>query len=77
MQLSADDSVAKLLFRHFTISTPKWKMDHSPIELKYEIDHLSRDVAVGYLLMPEPVKKLEEQLLSARTECLNVMKNKC
>lgn len=43
----------------FTVSTPKRKMDHSPGELEGEIDHLSRDAAVEYLLMPERVKKLE------------------
>jgi hypothetical protein len=38
-------------------------MDHSPGELEGEIDHLSRDAAVEYLLMPERVKKLEGQIL--------------
>jgi hypothetical protein len=38
-------------------------MDHSPGELEGDIDHLSRDAAVEYLLMPERVKKLEGQLL--------------
>ena len=38
-------------------------MDHSPGELEDEIDHLSKDTEVVYLLMPERVKKLEGQLL--------------
>ena len=63
-ELAIDDPVAKLLSRYFTISTPKRKMDHSPGKLEGEIDHLSRDAAVEYLLMPERVKKLEGQLLS-------------
>jgi len=46
------------------ISTPKRKMDHSPGELEGEIDHLSRDAAIEYLLLPERVKKLEGQILS-------------
>ena len=37
-------------------------MDHSPGELEGEIDHLSKDAAVEYLLMPERVKKLESQI---------------
>jgi DNA-binding MarR family transcriptional regulator len=62
-ELAIDDPVAKLLARYFTVSTPKRKMDHSPGELKGEIDHLSRDAAVEYLMMPERVKKLEGQIL--------------
>jgi len=62
-ELAIDDPVAKLLSRFFTISTPKRKMDHSLGELEGEIDHLSRDAAVEYLLMPERVKKLEGQIL--------------
>jgi DNA-binding MarR family transcriptional regulator len=61
-ELSIDDPVAQLLSRYFTVSTPKRKMDHSPSELQGEIDHLSRDAAVEYLLMPERVKKLEGQV---------------
>ena len=37
-------------------------MDHSPRELEEEIDHLSRDAAVEYLMMPERVKKIEGQV---------------
>jgi len=62
-ELAIDDPVAKLFSRYFTISTPKRKMDHSPGELEGEIDHLSRDAAIEYLLMPERVKKLEGQIL--------------
>jgi DNA-binding MarR family transcriptional regulator len=67
-ELAIDDPVAKLLSRYFTISTPKRKMDHSPGELEGEIDHLSRDAAVEYLLMPERVKKLEGQLLGLSSQ---------
>ena len=67
-ELAIDDPVAKLLSRYFTISTPKRKMDHSPGELEGEIDHLSRDAAVEYLLMPERVKKLEGQLLGLTSQ---------
>jgi hypothetical protein len=58
-ELAVDDPVAQLLSRYFTVSTPRRKMDHSPGEDEGEIDHLSRDAAVEYLLMPERVKKLE------------------
>jgi len=58
-ELAVDDPVAQLLSRYFTVSTAKRKMDHSPGENEGEIDHLSRDAAVEYLLMPERVKGLE------------------
>jgi hypothetical protein len=61
-ELAIDDPVAQLLSRYFTVSTPKRKMDHSPGELEGEIDHLSRDAAVEYLLMPERVKAMEGKL---------------
>jgi len=61
-ELAVDDPVAQLLSRYFTVSTPKRKMDHSLGELEGEIDHLSRDAAVEYLLMPERVKKLGGQV---------------
>ena len=61
-ELAVDDPVAKLLSRYFSVSTSKRKMDHSPDELEGEIDHLSRDAAIEYLLMPERVKKLEGQV---------------
>ncbi len=67
-ELAIDDPVAKLLSRYFTISTPKRKMDHSPSELEGEIDHLSKDAAVEYLLMPERVKKLEGQILGLSSQ---------
>jgi hypothetical protein len=67
-ELAIDDPVAKLLSRYFTISTPKRKMDHSPGELEGEIDHLSKDAAVEYLLMPERVKKLERQILGLSSQ---------
>ena len=67
-ELAIDDPVAKLLSRYFTISTPKRKMDHSPGELESEIDHLSRDAAVEYLLMPERVKKMEGQILGLSSQ---------
>jgi hypothetical protein len=58
-ELAVDDPVAQLLSRYFTVSTAKRKMDHSPGEDEGEIDHLSRDAAVEYLLMPERLKALE------------------
>jgi hypothetical protein len=67
-ELAIDDPIAKLLSRYFTISTPKRKMDHSPGELEGEIDHLSRDAAIEYLLMPERVKKLEDQILGLSSQ---------
>jgi len=54
-----DDPVAQLLSRYFCVSTGRRKMDHSPGEEEGEVDHLSRDAAVEYLLMPERVKALE------------------
>jgi len=71
-ELAVDDPVAKLLSRYFSVSTSRRKMDHSPGELEGEIDHLSRDAAVEYLLMPERVKKLEGQVtaLSGQVEDL-------
>jgi hypothetical protein len=67
-ELAIDDPVAKLLSRYFTISTAKRKMDHSSGELEGEIDHLSRDAAIEYLLMPERVKKLGGQLLGLSSQ---------
>jgi len=37
-------------------------MDHSPGELEGKIDHLSREAAVGYLLMPQRIKKPKGQV---------------
>jgi formyltetrahydrofolate hydrolase len=53
-------------------------MDHSPGELEGEIDHLSRDAAVEYLLMPERVKKLEGQVeaVASNVEELNQLLKK-
>ena len=67
-ELAIDDPVAKLLSRYFTISTPTRKMDHSPGELEGEIDHLSKDAAIEYLLMPERVQKLERQILGLSSQ---------
>jgi DNA-binding MarR family transcriptional regulator len=67
-ELAIDDPVAKLLSRYFTISTPKRKMDHSPGELEGEIDHLSRDAAIEYLLMPELVRKMESQIFGLTSQ---------
>ena len=66
-ELAVDDPVAQLLSRYFTVSTGKRKMDHSPGELEGEIDHLSRDSAVEYLLMPERVKALEGKVEAINT----------
>ena len=73
-ELAVDDPVAKMLSRYFCIFTAKREMDHSPGELAGEIDHLRRDAAVEYLLMPERVKKLEGQLLglSSQVEDLKI-----
>lgn len=61
-ELGVDDPVAKLLNRYFEVSTPKRKIDDSPGEDEGEIDHLGRDAAVEYLMMPERVKKLEGKI---------------
>jgi predicted transcriptional regulator len=61
-ELGIDDPVANLLNRYFTVSTPKRVIDDSPGEDEGELDHLGRDAAVEYLLMPERVKKLEGQI---------------
>ena len=63
-ELGVDDPVAKLLNQYFTVSTPKRVIDDSPGEDEGEIDHLGRDAAVEYLLMPERVKKIERHLES-------------
>lgn len=61
-ELGIDDPIANLLNRYFTVSTPKRVIDDSPGEDEGELDHLGRDAAVEYLLMPERVKKLEGQM---------------
>jgi hypothetical protein len=61
-ELGANDPVAQLLDQYFTVSTPKRVIDDSPGEDEGEIDHLGRDAAVEYLLMPERVKKVEGQV---------------
>lgn len=61
-ELGVDDPVAQLLNQYFTVSTPKRVIDDSPGEDEGEIDHLGRDAAVEYLLMPERVKKVEGQV---------------
>ena len=61
-ELKVDDPVAKLLARYFCVSTPERKIDHSPGWDQGELEHLSRDAAVEYLLMPERLKKLEGQV---------------
>jgi predicted transcriptional regulator len=60
-ELGVDDPVANLLNRYFAVSTPKRVIDDSPGEDEGELDHLGREVAVEYLLMPERVKKLDGQ----------------
>jgi len=77
-ELAIDDPVAQFLSRYFTVSTPNRRMDHSPGELEGEIDHLSRDAAVEYLLMPERVKALEgkvEALHMDLTELISALKH--
>jgi hypothetical protein len=61
-ELGVDDPVAQLLNQYFTVSTPKRVIDDSPGDDEGEIDHLGRDAAVEYLLMPERVKKVEGQV---------------
>jgi hypothetical protein len=61
-ELGVDDPVANLLNRYFSVSTPKRVIDDSPGEDEGELDHIGRDAAVEYLLMPERVKKLEGQV---------------
>lgn len=61
-ELGVDDPVALLLNRYFTVSTPKRVIDDSPGEDEGELDHVGRDAAIEYLLMPERVKKLEGQV---------------
>jgi len=64
-ELAVDDPVADFLKQFFEVSTDKRKMDHS--EMAGEIDHLTRDSAIEYLLMPERVKKLQGQVLGFDT----------
>jgi len=64
-ELGIDDPVANLLNRYFTVSSPKRVIDDSPGEDEGELDHLGRDAAVEYMLMPERVKKLEGQVSNA------------
>ena len=59
--MGIDDPVASLLNRYFEVSTPKRVIDDSPGEDEGELDHIGRDAAVEYLVMPERVKKLEGQ----------------
>jgi hypothetical protein len=61
-ELGVDDPVAQLLNRYFSVSTPKRVIDDSPGEDEGELDHIGRDAAVEYLLMPERVKKIEGQV---------------
>ncbi len=58
-ELGVDDPVAQLLNQYFTVSTPNRVIDDSPGEDEGEIDHLGRNAAVEYLLMPERIKKIE------------------
>ena len=50
-------------------------MKKSPGELDSEIDHLSKDAAIEYLLMPERIKKLEEQILCLSTHVDDLLSN--
>ncbi len=61
-ELGVDDPVAQLLNQYFSVSTPKRVIDDSPAEDEGEIDHIGRDAAVEYLLMPERVKRIEGQV---------------
>jgi predicted transcriptional regulator len=70
-ELGVDDPVANLLNRYFSVSTPKRVIDDSLGEDEGELDHVGRDAAVEYLLMPERVKKMEKDI---NTLTLNVVK---
>jgi predicted transcriptional regulator len=61
-EIALDDSVAQFFSQYFTISTPKRKIDRSLGKLKGEIDHLSRDTVLEYLMMPERIKSIEEHV---------------
>jgi hypothetical protein len=61
-ELGVDDPVAQLLNQYFTVSTPRRLIDDSSAEDEGEIDHLGRNAAVEYLLMPERVKKVMGQV---------------
>ncbi len=61
-ELGIDDPVANMLNRYFMVSAPKRLIDDSPGEDEGELDHLGRDAAVEYLLMPERMKKVEGQM---------------
>jgi hypothetical protein len=67
-ELGVDDPVANLLNRYFNVSTPKRVIDDSPGEDEGELDHLGRDAAVEYLMMPERVKKLVGQVGNVLTD---------
>ena len=71
-ELGVDDPVANLLNRYFTVSTPKRVIDDSPGEDEGELDHVGRDAAVEYLLMPERVKKLEGQVDNVLTDLAKI-----
>jgi hypothetical protein len=55
--IAIDDPVAEFIGRYFELSAEDKKIDQS--EGFGEIDHLSIESAVEYLLMPERVKALE------------------
>ena len=74
-ELAIDDPVAQFLSQFFEVSTDKRKMDHSLGDLEGEIDHLSRDAAIEYLLMPERVKKVEGQLTGVFSKLDDLEKN--
>jgi hypothetical protein len=71
-ELGVDDPVANLLNRYFNVSTPKRVIDDSPGEDEGELDHVGRDAAVEYLLMPERVKKLEGQVDNVLTDLAKI-----
>lgn len=60
------------------MSTPKQEIDHSLGINEGELKHFSKDAAVKYLLMPECMKKLEDQVqaLHVDLEELNGTLNK-
>lgn len=44
------------------MSTPKRVIDDSPGEDECALDHIGRDAAIEYLMMPERVKKVDVQV---------------
>ena len=72
-ELGIDDPVADFLSRYFEVSTPIRKLDHSL--LKGEIDHLSKDAAIEYLLMPERIATVEKEIIGISSKLDEIKSN--